>query len=368
MIDDVLAPAPRRAPTTRDWWLVGVLALGAAAELVAAEESQLVFALTALAAIAVLPFRRGYGMWCTLLAFGVILIVDLIDLARSIPGDVTFAGSVARIVVVYAVIRWEDGMRRAIGFAMFLVATVVIPLIESDLVDVLLTVLFVAVVAMSAQAMRYRERLLVERTAAGRLAERNDLARELHDSVAHHVSAIAVQAQAGQFVAATDPAKAQTVLADIEQIANQTLDEMRRLVGILRSDEDARRGVAAASLRELEAVPATPPVTLVGQTDLSSFPRAVGAALFRIAQESTTNARRHAPGVSRIEIDLQTIDGQVVLHVRNDGQVAQRRADGFGLTGMRERVAALGGTFAAGPAERVGWTVSVTLPLADVVR
>jgi signal transduction histidine kinase len=206
--------------------------------------------------------------------------------------------------------------------------------------------------------------------AAVRLAERHALARELHDTVAHHVSAIAVQAQAAQFVAATNPAAATAALRRVEEVANSVIDEMRQMVGILREDHENPRPLSTVTdLDQLADSGGTPRVMLIprdatGSPDPVTMPAPVSAAVYRVAQESVTNARRHGRGTTLVKVILTRHSDHVELEVINDGTAHTRRSpNGYGLIGMRERVEALDGTFVCGPAPEGGWRTHTTIPL-----
>ncbi len=193
------------------------------------------------------------------------------------------------------------------------------------------------------------------------------LARELHDTVAHHVSAIAVQAQAGGVVAAIQPEKAAEALAAIESEASRTLAEMRAMVRLLREEETAdyspQRGVT--DLPDLASADGTPTVEVSLNGSLGRLAPPVDAALYRLAQESLTNAVRHARSATRVEIDVRREGDTVRLRVSDDGQSQPGPAPepGFGLLGMAERAHLLGGSLSAGPGPEGGWVVEAVLPV-----
>jgi signal transduction histidine kinase len=197
--------------------------------------------------------------------------------------------------------------------------------------------------------------------------ERVELARELHDTVAHHVSAIAIQAQAGRALAATRPASSVEALEVIEAEASRALAEMRAMVRVLRNQEPAdyapQPGVA--DLERLAGVSTTGPrveVKLSG--DLATLEAAADAAVFRIAQEAVTNALRHARNATLVEVSVDGGPSSIRLSVRDDGDPGQGRGteSGFGIIGMVERATLLGGTCSAGPDRERGWLVEATLP------
>jgi signal transduction histidine kinase len=201
--------------------------------------------------------------------------------------------------------------------------------------------------------------------------ERLSLARDLHDSVAHHVTGIVVRAQAAQVVAAQQPDEAIAALAAIEREGAATLTSMRRLVGVLRDDDAERQPPAGLmQIRDLVArfQAGGPQATLSASPSAAGaeIPDEVCAALHRVVQEALTNVRRHAVRPRTVTVEIDVVDG--VLHVRvcDDGQPARTPATntgGFGLVGLEERVHALGGWLSTGPGTH-GWEVTAALPLA----
>ena len=215
--------------------------------------------------------------------------------------------------------------------------------------------------------MRYRASSRLREADQIRLREREQLARELHDTVAHHVSAIAIRAQAGRTLAASRPGAAVDALEVIEEAASRTLAELRALVGALRDGDDAelapQRGVADIE-RLADAAGDGPRVDVQLAGDLDDLRPLVGAAIYRIAQESITNAVRHARHATRIDVRVTGDRDCVRLTVRDDGEAGTRRrtVSGYGLVGMTERAALLGGSLEASPNAGSGWTVTAVLP------
>lgn len=217
----------------------------------------------------------------------------------------------------------------------------------------------------AAMAVRYRSNLQDQRVVEVRLAERQDLARELHDVVAHHVSAIAIQAQAAQAVAETNPAAVLRSLGAIEETASHTLREMRRMVGILRTADERAPMVGTLTLDDLANEPGSPAVRLRGQHHLEGdIPLAVSAAVIRIAQESITNARRHGTQSQPIDVVVSYYDEIISLVITNNTNGQTTSSEGFGLIGMNERATSLGGTLSAGPLSDNRWRVNAQIPIA----
>ena len=198
----------------------------------------------------------------------------------------------------YCLFRWGSGRDAGIGVGLLLAAWLVgittDPGTVGEAIGGLMVLAFTAAVGI---AVRTRGALHQREIEEVKLREREQLARELHDTVAHHVSAIAVQAQAGQAVAAQRPEVAVETLAVIEETAKRTLAEMRAMVGALRGSDDASRTPqeGIADLRRLaDRAPGTLRIDVDLSGDLDDLGPLVDAALYRIAQESITNALRHA--------------------------------------------------------------------------
>lgn len=202
-----------------------------------------------------------------------------------------------------------------------------------------------------------------------RQTERLAIARDLHDVVAHEVTGIVVQAQALRHVAERDPSAVREALPQIEEAGTRALESMRGLVSGLREQGSAPLApVAVEGLRELAApaAPGRPGVAVELSGPVDGLPADVGAALLRVAQESVTNALRHARSAGRVQVRV-TVADTVELEVADDGHGSPRRGGGgHGLVGMAERVRLLGGELSAGPSEtRQGWTVRATVPVPE---
>lgn len=214
-----------------------------------------------------------------------------------------------------------------------------------------------------------------ERTAEQAVAlDRVRIARELHDVVAHHVSLMGVQAGAARRVLATDPAQAAASLSTIEQSARSAVDELHRMLGTLREPNErlgADDASTSSSTRGVEQLP-----ELVEATTASGVPASLtvvggsrpvsavlGLTLYRVAQEALTNARKHGGAGAGIDVRLRYLDESVELEVADTGLGRAGAAEvGHGQRGMRERVAAVGGTIEFGPRPRGGYLVRAKLP------
>ncbi|GAA3914985.1 two-component sensor histidine kinase [Amorphoplanes auranticolor] len=359
--DEPRSPHPP-ARVWRDWALVGVLVPLAVLEglLRPGMPWRVVSVVVVVALVPTLLWRRTRPLLMVAIGFGVSGIIPAQEMYT-----VAFV-----LILLYALLRWGSGREAVLGLAVVLAKGVLAAafgqLAPADLVAG--PAVISATVALGLAA-RYRARARRRELEQVALLERERLARDLHDTVAHHVSAMAIRAQAGLATAPGDPAAATDALRIIEAEASLALAEMRSMVRVLRHDRPAGRdpGPRLADLATLaDGSRSGPPVDVGITGDLTGVPSPVGAAVFRLAQESVTNARRHARHAKRIEVRVSADPTSVRLRVSDDGQTRPRRrnAPGYGLIGMIERAELLGGTCTAGPDPAGGWTVTAVLPRA----
>ncbi|RIV37826.1 sensor histidine kinase [Micromonospora radicis] len=226
--------------------------------------------------------------------------------------------------------------------------------------------------AAQAEALRRSQAEAREHAVVG---ERVRIARELHDVVAHHVSVMGVQAAACRRVFDKDPAKARTALASIEQSARTAVDELRRMLGVLRAGdrEPARAQQQAAGIDQVDAVLARAreaglQAALGVYGAPTPLPESVSQAAYRVVQEAVTNTLKHATGVRVLDVRIRYLAQEVEVEVTDDGRATRpANADGLGLVGMRERVATHGGELEVGPRTGGGWRVRVRFPLPVTV-
>jgi len=211
----------------------------------------------------------------------------------------------------------------------------------------------------------YAERLRDLERETARLAERNRIARELHDSVGHSLSLITLQASAGRRVIDDDPAFAAQALAEIEEAGRSAAAELDQMLGLLRQDEESPRA-PAPDLSALDTLVAATRasglrVRLESGDDLADLPTPVSREAYRILQEGLTNAMRYSADHTA-DVSLARRRGLLEIRVSNPLRRGSGRTGGRGLVGVRERARALDGTAAAG---RDGdrWTMTVDLPV-----
>jgi signal transduction histidine kinase len=241
-------------------------------------------------------------------------------------------------------------------------------------IAVTLALVFVVAPATAIPVRQHRERAVQERERAAQIARRAELdrrealvaerarvARELHDVVANHLSAVAIHATAAQSIPNLDREKLAGVLAVIRENSMLGLAEMRRLVEVLREAEEPGARLAEVG-RLVDGAPGlSARLEQVGEQ--MALPAAVDHAAYRIVQESLTNAAKHIAGGSAV-VRVEYRPGSVAVTVDSLGVAASPPVDGagLGLTGMRERAELLGGSFDAGP-HGEGWRVRAELPL-----
>ncbi|MFI6683133.1 sensor histidine kinase [Streptomyces sp. NPDC050485] len=214
-----------------------------------------------------------------------------------------------------------------------------------------------------------------ERARRTLLEERNRIARELHDVVAHHMSVISIQAQVAPHLVENPSEELLENLAGIRQNAVEALTELRRVLGVLRSEDPLAEGVRHAPQPSLDRLDEL--VANVRGAGLEVTTEILGAArplspgvelsAFRVVQEALSNAMRHAPGAA-VRVVVAHQSAELVVRVTNtapDRPVAPSPGAGHGLLGMRERTAMLGGELAAGATPDGGYEVTATLPLED---
>lgn len=370
-------PRPASPPQRvwRDWALVVVLLAWSVVELVLREN--LTWPPLALAVVLVilacLLWRRTHPLAAVIISFGALTAVDIV---RILALEETFLlNSISGVLVLtYALFRWGAGREAAIGLGVILVWLVITHIAEpmTPLEAAAGYGFFLFAAALGA-AIRYHAYTRTRDIDNAKAREREQLARELHDTVAHHVSGIAVQAQAGRAIATSHPERATEVLTVIEEAASKTLTELRTIVGVLRASEEAnfapRSGVADLR-RFADQAEGGPQVRVELSGELDDLSPAVGAALYRLTQESVTNARLHARHATRVSVRVVGDAEWVQLIVDDDGAVSTLGGSpsGYGLIGMQERAQLLGGTFHAGPNADGGWRVEAWLPRAVVQR
>ncbi|MCB0873955.1 MAG: sensor histidine kinase [Thermoleophilia bacterium] len=357
---------PRRV--WRDWPLVGLALAGSILEAVLRPELgwRWVSLAMALVLIPTIAWRRTHPLAVTLGVFGTVAVMDLVRVAAGADTALGLGGMVVVVVVPYALTRWGSGRDIRLGLPVVaLAATIGVVFDGGGIVEAIAGYAILIAVVDAGFVVRFRIAARARDAERVRLVEREHLARELHDTVAHHVSAMAIRAQAGIAASAADPAAAVQALEIIETEASRALTEMRTLVRGLRTDEAGERAPLAtiADIARL-GPPGTPgpPIDVSIRGDVASVAGPVSTTVYRLVQEAVTNARRHARSATRIDVVVDIGPDVVLLRVHDDGAPIGDHRHGYGLIGMSERASLMGGVYDAGPDPAGGWTVAASLP------
>ena len=304
------------------------------------------------------------------------------------PSSISSAAYLPSAVIVYVLclyavtVRCQAWVVAAAGLATAVGAAVFESQSPASAIALAAVTVFVGVIVRSRRGSR--EQLAVaERRHEGEralLEERQRIARELHDVVAHHMSVIAIQAEAAPYKVADPPLELAESFAEIRASALSGLGELRRVLGVLRSDRpDTAPQPGLEDLADLLDSARSGGVTVTsGVTGTPRpVPDGVNLSAYRIVQEALSNAMRHAPG-SAVQVRLYYGEAALVVEVRNDGgrrngQAGPERqrwpglgdGGGHGIIGMRERAAMLGGHLEAGPTPANEFLVTAALPLGD---
>ncbi len=234
-----------------------------------------------------------------------------------------------------------------------------------------------------AEQAAQRQREVVERAQRSVAEERLQIARELHDVVAHSLSVIAVQSGVGRHVIDNQPAEAKKALAAVETTSRSALDELRRMLGVLRRDDQQAASLAPApGVRDLE--PLVEQVRAAGfdvnldiqGVTVGSLSQAAELSIYRIVQEALTNVVKHA-GPATVHVEIRDEADALVLEVNDDGRGTPPTATGqrggldqethHGIVGMRERVALFGGSFSAEMRPEGGFRVLARFPFEGLL-
>ncbi|WP_336500276.1 sensor histidine kinase [Microbacterium paraoxydans] len=323
-----------------------------------------------------------------------------------------YVGNIAMFIALYTVGAWMNDRRKAIivrvaiivGMFVWLLITMyrdaiseadkadvvagaMSPYVAFMLIQILLNVLYFGgayyfgerswAAAEQRTVLEERTRELErerEVTAAQAVAlDRVRIARELHDVVAHHVSVMGVQAGAARLVLESDPAQSARILSGIESSARDAIQELRQLLETLRTPGgDSTESASTVSLDDIGALAeasteAGLPTAYAVIGDPVPVPSLVAVNLYRIAQESLTNARRHAGPGATADVRVRYDDNGVEVEIVNTGRTIAQLRPGLGQLGMRERAAASGGTFEIAPRVAGGLRVRARVPLGTAV-
>lgn len=230
---------------------------------------------------------------------------------------------------------------------------------------------YVGMLSQSKQRAAEAERTREEEAAKRVEAERVRIAREIHDITAHSLSAVSIQAAAAERIIDRDPAAAKEIIGQVRATSKSALDEIRAMIGVLRNEDSAAETEPTEGTNRLpDLAKYANDAGIAAVLDMEGYdrdtvPAYADLALFSIAREAVTNAVRHS-GAANMTIRVRSDAECATVDVEDDGRgmpAAGPRADGHGLTGMKERALALHGTFECGNRAGGGFGVHATIPL-----
>ena len=285
-------------------------------------------------------------------------------------------------LLAFGAARWSRSLRGAVPLGLFAAASPVLVAWIQDPAEVAVGIWIVAIAFtwVLGRGVARQERMGIELESTRRqlaeqalLAERRRIARDVHDFVGHGFAAVMLQVTSARHVLRRNAGEAEDALRVAEEVGRRSMQELRRTVTLLRSDDESGLAGPLASASEIPALVEQAragglDVELRTRGDLSRIPPHVGLAVYRITQEALANAARHAPR-AHTTLGLELTNGRVSLVAETIGPLvrastAERERRHFGLIGMRERATALGGEFTAGPTTE-GWQLTCKLPLKD---
>jgi signal transduction histidine kinase len=329
----------------------------------------------------VLTLSLAWRRRAPLVVLGVAIATSVVANVVGVLDEAT-TPAIALVVAVYSVGVHTSGLRAAVG-GLGAAALIAVNVTEQfSLGDLLFIAAILGGAWLAGRAMRYRrerehvlelltvdlEREREEKARAAVAEERVRIARELHDVVAHAISVIVLQARGGRRSLATDPGETREALDMIEATGSEALAEMRRLLGMLRRDDEEIALAPQPSLRYLDALAAQVreaglPVDLSVEGKATELPPGVDLSAYRIVQEALTNALKHAgPATARVVVRYRENDLELEIADTGAGAGASD-GQGHGLAGMRERVSLYGGKIETGPRDGGGFAVRARLPL-----
>lgn len=339
----------------------------------------------AVALVVPLAFRRRYAVWSAALVFAVALLHWIAGVFLLVPADF------AVLAALYSLAAHGPVWASRVGLVGGLVGAILvgIPGFRFDLASTMFFSFTAAALVLMSWALGVmrsakRERWDALRARAQQLeadgkqrnrlaiaAERTRIAREMHDVVAHSLSIMIAQADGGRYAAKANPDLGVEALETIADTGRAALSDMRKILGVLRSDDhDVSLTSPAPSLADIrELVQSSRKAGVrIAFTEMGrdrSLPAGAGMALFRVCQESLTNIRKHAGPDPEVSLSLQWLDTSVRLVITDDGRgaAASRESSGHGLLGIRERADLFGGTAEVGPRPGGGFFVEFELPL-----
>jgi signal transduction histidine kinase len=327
--------------------------------------------------VVVLGAAAAFRVRVPLLFLGSIVVISVV--AATVPklADTVLAVGVFVLLAVYSAAAHTSGRRTQLAGGLTIALYITDLAADSEgiyLEGIVFFALLFGLPWVAGRAVRRRrlsEGRLEEEKARAQAAiaeERARIARELHDVVAHAISVMLLQARGGRRVLEAEPADAREAFATIERTGHQALEEMRRLLGMLRASDEQLALAPQPTLKELDRLveqvqAAGLPVQVAIEGEPRELPPGVDLSAYRIVQEALTNALKHA-GPARARVLLRYDADELELEIADDGAGSgDGSGSGHGLIGMRERVSVYGGELQAGRRPEGGYALRARLPL-----
>ncbi|MFF3559339.1 sensor histidine kinase [Streptomyces sp. NPDC002574] len=331
------------------------------------------------ALVATIMWRlSGEALGTGALVLGAVMLLATMRFSSGLQEALPFGLTVAAVtLMVIGLTAWRaEPVRAALAIPLLLGGLVLQPLQLSATRITPVVSLALALAGVIAGATGLWARMLQagrrRQAIADQLAQRTSIASDLHDYVAHHVTGIVVLAQAAQSVAAKQPQAVLPALERIEAAGDEAMTAIRRMVALLHEPGSQARLTPMGTITDIASLADhftsgdDVKVRLRIAGDFDDVPIDVQSAVHRVVMEALTNVRRHAEDVRALEILVgrEARPDAVTVEVSNDGRGRDGLSSGggYGLTGLRDRAVALGGSFTAGPRTPEGWTVRARIP------
>jgi len=314
-----------------------------------------------------------------LVFLGLLVLITVASALVPHPSDTAGAFLLFLLLAVYSAATHTSGRRTVVAGLLTVVIYVTDLAMDPEPISpegvIFYALLFGApwVTGRAVRQRRLHQRRLEQEKARAETAiveERARIARELHDVVAHSISVMVLQARGGRRVIDAEPADAREAFATIERTGHHALEEMRRLLGMLRRSDEELALAPQPSLKQLDTLVAQVqaaglPVEVTVEGEPRELPPGVDLSAYRIVQEALTNALKHA-GPARARVLLRYCPDDLELEIADDGPgTGDGSGSGQGLIGMRERVSVYGGELQAGRRPESGYALRARLPLGS---
>ncbi|MGO1053639.1 sensor histidine kinase [Crossiella sp. CA198] len=319
---------------------------------------------------------RTLAVAAGVLAIGSVVLRYTGERLRLPDAPFSFAYSAA-VLVLLGVLAWRGAVWWSATAALLLLGALLTQPLVADrglaaVVGAIVLVLAAAIALGAGVTARLTARIKTRQLEHARLTQRTEFARDLHDFVAHHVTAMVVQARGALAIADRKPELVAPALERIADTGTEAMESLHRMVGLLRGEDDPAR-TTPIGMGELRALVARfgavdgVRATLSESGELDELPAEVASTAHRVVLEALTNVRKHGQEVGAVDVLVQRNGQWVVVRIADDGRAPRSGGrNGFGLRGLGERAESIGGTLRSGPGAAGGWVVEARLPVGTV--